>query len=119
MKRVYHPYTKWEEYHAGMWKKYPPEKEKEMLMQAYEFTANHTLYGEWMLKAVEAWPFSCEHNLSCRGMNRQAWIGHAAVCLATGIPEHVTRAAWSMLTPEQQTLANGEADTAIAKWEVL
>jgi hypothetical protein len=70
-----------------------------------------------MLKAIDLWPVSCEHNLSCTGMNRQAWIGHAACCIATGCPEHITRLAWHTLTQKQQDEANAKADFAIKTWE--
>jgi hypothetical protein len=117
VKRIYHPYTKWEEVAAGMWNKYNSRIEESMYYTAKAFTADAKLYGQWMLKVLDAWPFSCEQNLSCGGMNRQAWIGHAAVCLAHGIPEHVTRLAWWTLTTQQQDEANAEADKAILIWE--
>lgn len=117
MKRIYHPYTKWEEFHAGMWNKHSPEIEEKMLGFAIEFTGDANRYGAAMLRVIEEWPYSCEHNLTCKGMNRQAWIGHAAICLEHGIPEHVTRAAWNELTDQQRIEANAMADIAIAAWE--
>ena len=119
MKRIYHPYDKWEEYHAGMWRDVNKDEEDDYLKRAIEFTGNHELYGYWMLKVVEQWKYSCEHNLSCTEMNRQAWIGHAACCLAFGCPEHITRRAWHCLTLEQQEKANGVADKAILLWESM
>jgi len=89
-----------------------------LLKQAIEFTGNPPLYGSFMMRVIKEWPISCEHNLTCKGMNRQAWIGHAAACIAIGCPEHITREAWAYLTQEQQDLANAEADKAIAQWEL-
>jgi hypothetical protein len=117
MKRVYHPYNEWEEYHAGMWRDVSKTEEERFLKEAIEFTGDYKLYGSWMLKVVDEWPKSCEHNLSSTGMNRQAWIGHAACCLAIGCPEHITRHAWHVLTQDQQDKANLKADEAIALWE--
>lgn len=117
MKRMYHPYTKWEEFHAGMWRDISHEEEEEFLKKAIEFTGDHELYGSWMLKVVDSWKISCEHNLSDTSINRQAWIGHAACCLAIGCPEHITRRAWHCLSNEQQEKANMKADIAIEKWE--
>lgn len=119
MKRIYHPYNLWEEYHAGMWNDIETDKEEEMLNKAIRFTGDHELYGSWMLKVIEQWKYSCEHNLSCVSMNRQAWIGHAACCLAIGCPEHITRRAWHCLSTEQQYKANMKADEAILKWELM
>lgn len=118
MKKIWHHYLKWEEYQAGMWNTITGEKRQELLNQAIEFTGNVDLYGSWMLRVITEWPISCEQHLSDVHMNRQAWIGHAACCLATGIPEDITRAAWANLSPETQTLANEKAQTAIQIWEL-
>jgi hypothetical protein len=70
-----------------------------------------------MMKVIEAWPFSCETNMTDSSMNRQVWVGHAACCFALGCPESITRVAWHHLTQEQQDKANVKADQAIAEWE--
>lgn len=88
-----------------------------MLERAIEFTGNHVLYGAWMMRVIAEWPISCEHNLTDVSQNRRAWVGHAAVCLAIGIPEDVVREAWGSLTDEQRRLANLQADKAIKAWE--
>jgi len=70
-----------------------------------------------MVKVVEQWKHSCEHNLSNLEQNRKAWIGHAACALAFQCPEDIIRQAWGYLTKEQQILANNEAEKAIKLWE--
>lgn len=117
MKRVFHPFHLWEDYTNGMWRKVSVKEEAQYLKHAIEFTGNHVLYGKYMLFAIEMWPNGCEHNLTCLEMNRQAWIGHAAVCIAFGCPEYITRSAWHQLTQMQQDLANNQADIAIKIWE--
>ena len=117
LKRIYHPYTKWEEYHNGMWRKVNEEEKIILLKKAIEFTGDYKLYGSFMKKVIKEWKYSCEHNLTDYSLNRQAWIGHAACCLAIGCPEEITREAWWNLTEEQQRLANIEADKAIKLWE--
>jgi len=119
MKRVYHHYLTWEEYHAGMWRKVYGDDKKSYLEKVIEFTGNADLYGEWMLKVITSWPLSCEHNLTAVSTNRKAWIGHAACCLAIGCPEDVTRSAWGYLSHEQRDRANLKADQAIEQWEIL
>ncbi len=89
----------------------------EFLERAIAFTADADLYGRWMIKVTEQWPFSCEHNLTDRSQNRRAWIGHAAVALAIQCPEDIVRVAWSKLTERQQIEANAKADDAIRSWE--
>lgn len=115
--RIYHHYETWEEFKAGMWRSVSPKEEKVFLSQAIVFTGNAVLYGSFMLRVVREWPISCEHNLSCTGMNRQAWVGHAACCLAIACPEHITRAAWHYLTEQQRGDANEQASIAIKTWE--
>lgn len=117
LKRYYFPYWLWEEWYQGMWRNVFGEEREQLLKEAIIFTGNHKLYGKWMLKVIKQWVYSCIHNLSCVGMNRQAWIGHAACTLAINCPEDITRLAWHNLTQEQQDKANAQADYAIAKWE--
>jgi len=115
--RVYHHYEKLEEFHCGMWGKVSPEHQEEYLKKAIEFTGDAELYGSYMMKAIVEWPSSCEHNLTDRAMNRQAWIGHAACCIGLGYPEDIIRLAWHYLSEQQQDEANAKADEAIAAWE--
>ena len=117
MKRVYYSFEKWEDYKLGMWRKLHASEESEFVEMAVEFTGDPDLYGSFMIAAIMEWPFGCEHNLTCAGMNRQAWIGHAAACIAINSPEYITRLAWWKLTKEQQDKANAKADLAIQTWE--
>jgi hypothetical protein len=114
--RIYHHYEKWEEWHAGMWNGIPRDREPDMLTKAIEFTGNAELYGSYMMRAIDEWPVSCEQNLSNSSMNRLAWIGHAAACIAIGCPEHITRKAWGRLTQQQRDEANARAHTAVETW---
>jgi len=115
--RVYQPYWRWEEYYGGMWRNVSSIEREEYLQKAIKFTGDYKLYGSWMLKVIEEWPYSCLHNLTCIEMNRQAWIGHAATCLAIHCPEDITRLAWHELTQKQQDDANAQADNAILRFE--
>lgn len=118
LRRIYHPHDKWEEYYAGMWRSVYGKEKEDLLKKAIEFTGNAELYGSFMMRVINEWPISCEHNLTCVEMNRQAWIGHAACCLAIGCPEDITRLAWHQLTQKQQDDANAKAAEAIKQWEI-
>jgi len=115
IRRVYHHYDQWEEYKHGMWR--TANIEPGMLEKAIAFTGDAELYGSHMRRVIVEWPISCEQNLTCKGMNRLAWVGHAACCLAIGCPEQLTRAAWHYLTQEQQDDANAQAANAVETWE--
>lgn len=114
---MYHPYHVWEDFVNGMWRKVDKKEEMVFLKESIEFTSDSTLYGLYMIWVIKVWPFGCEHNLSCISMNRQAWIGQSAVCMAIGSPEYITRLAWHQLTKDQQDKANVKADEAIKIWE--
>lgn len=113
--RIYHPYWKWEEIDANMWGSV--NDRKKALKKAIDFTGDHKRYGRFMMRVVNQWRYSCENALTDYSLNRRAWVGHAAVALALGIPEDITRLAWGKLTDEQRLLANKEADRAIQWWE--
>jgi len=113
--RIYHPYWLWEENEHNMWGNV--NDRPKYLKKAIEFTGDHKLYGRFMMRVVNEWRFSCEHNLSNKTQNRKAWVGHAACALAFGCPEDIVRAAWSHLSEEQQELDNEQAQNAINYWE--
>ena len=112
--KIWHPFSDWED--LGMWRDIDKPEYDRLLPMAAEFTGDDKLYGEFMRKALLAFPKACEHNLTCQSMNKRAWIGRAACYLAIGCPEYVTRHAWAMLTEEQRILADKQADEAIDLW---
>lgn len=115
IKRVYRPYYDWEEINHGMWD--TVSNERIWIERAVKFTSDHKKYGRFMCRVINEWPISCENALTDLSINRKAWVGHAAVALAIGCPEYITRKAWSKLTDEQRLLANKEAERAIRIWE--
>jgi hypothetical protein len=117
IKQIFHNYRLWEDYKYGMWETFYGLKHDDFLKAAIALTGDYQVYGYWMMEAIRLWEYSCEHNLTDTAINRQAYIGHAACCLAIGCPEHITREAWHYLTQKQQNDANKEADKAISKWE--
>lgn len=114
--RVYHPVTQWEEIAHNMWGEVADRQAA--IASAIAFTGDHRSYGKSMMRVVLEWPISCENALTDNNLNRRAWVGHAAVALAIGIPEDITRIAWGHLTDEQRILANKEADRAIHVWSI-
>jgi hypothetical protein len=110
---IWHPYWILEEFKSDMWRSVSGRAE--WLEKAVRFTGDDELYGSWMLRVIDEWPRSCEHNLTKAG-DKRAWIGHAAVALAIGCPEDIVRQAWSLLTDGQRERANEKARIAIEKW---
>ena len=102
IKQIFHHYETWECYKNGMWRKVPPDDQENLLKQAIEFTSDHIKYGKAMIKAVDNWTITLEHNLTDNSINKRAYIGHCAVCIELGIPEYITRMAWHYLTDLQK-----------------
>jgi hypothetical protein len=118
MKQIFHPYWDWEDYKAGMWNKLTRQEELRLLPLAVEFTGDHFMYGNAMMRVVVEWPITMEHNLTNPSINHKAFVGHCAACLDRGYPEYLTRAAWKLLNDDKQYLANRAAEKAIEKWKV-
>jgi hypothetical protein len=116
IQQIYFPYFLWEDWKYGMWRNIYGKEREDLLMRAIEFTGDYKLYGSYMLKVLDKMPYGCLVNLTNPAINHQAWIGHAACCLAINCPEDITRLAWHQLTQKQQDDANLEADKAIAKF---
>lgn len=112
-REIWHPFHILEEAKSSMWKH--SNNRQELLNRAIEFTGDYELYGEWMMKVIDEWPLSCEHNLTKPG-DKRPWIGHAACALAIDCPEDIVRQAWSYLSDEQQFMANKKAEEAINYW---
>ena len=110
---IWHPFNELEEAKSNMWGSVSSRATWREI--AILFTGNHELYGEWMMKVIDSWPKSCEHNLT-KGGDKRPWIGHAAVALAINCPEDIVREAWGYLSAEQQELANKKAEQAIEAW---
>lgn len=116
MRRLYHHYQKWEEIRSGMWRTLHGVERQIYLDKAAQLMKNTSAFHVAMLDASMTWKYSCEAHLT-GGYNRQAWIGHAGCCLATGSPEDVTRQAWHTLTQDEQDEANRMADAVLAEWD--
>lgn len=117
MTRIYHRYELWEEVAAGMWRDVRESKKEKYIERARMFMSDDMIFGMYMRDVIEKWKYSCEHNLTDLNQNRVAWLGQAACALALRCPEDLTRAAWSLLTNEQQDKANKKAEFYIQQWE--
>lgn len=99
-----------------MWRKITGEERIKFQSLASVLMKNPSAFKSAMLRALDEWPFACEANFTAPSVNKQAWVGHAGCCLATGSPEEVTRSAWWTLTQPEQDLANRAADEVIEQW---
>lgn len=115
MERIFHHFSKWEDYHNGMYAESKNGRKERVLKAAY-ILGNPTICREAMEKVVSEWEISAECNLSNAEINRKAWLGQAACSCYAGIHEDETREAWGLLTDEQRKTANAIAIEIIKKW---
>jgi hypothetical protein len=114
---VFHPYTVWEDWQAGMWE--PPADVTVDMERAAHILGTPAVFRDAARTMLDEWTAAAEHNLTTNvGSNRYAWVGQATCCHLAGVPEGATRAAWWTLTPAEQVAANRVAAEVIAEWEV-
>jgi len=116
MKRIYHPYTLWEDFRRGFYDNCSGLDKKEKIEKVIEMFSSKELTREFMMLAIDEWKYSCEHNLTNGGMNKIAYLGQAACCLYSDVPSTITMESWSKLTPEVQEEANKIANEVLEIW---
>lgn len=112
MNRKYHSWEKWECYRAGFYG--PASKEGKEIYR--DFLSKPLLFSLAIEKVFKEWTHSSEHFLTNQNINRIAWIGQAALCVSTGISSF-NRGGFSLLSTEQQALANEIARSYLNRWE--
>lgn len=117
MKRIYHTWDKWECYPAGFYEDRAPDgMTPHEAVRAYrDFLRDTPRFAAALDRVIVEWPNSCEHYLTNENMNRIAWLGQAAMCIATRVPS-CFRGGFNLLTPAEQQEANATALVALNRW---
>jgi hypothetical protein len=100
------PYTEWEDYQLGM---YGDKIEKDKLLAGAELLRDLDRLYVFMLEGAQRCPKRWAYVIKSR-MNHQAWLGAIANRLGVGGNDATARAAYGLLTPEEQKLACDVAD---------
>lgn len=116
MQRKYTHYTKWEDWHHGMYETNPIDPNTK-LRQATQLLKDPTNLYYAMQHVANNWHHSANHNLTNQSQNHQAWLGQAACAYKHNTPHHLTKEAWRSLTDQQRHNANQTADTVLAEWK--
>jgi len=119
IKRLYHHWSKWEDYEAGFYDNISGKEKSTMIEKVVEMFSSRELTSKYMDMAITKWYYSCEQNLTNNGMNKIAYIGQAACCLYANIPSLVTMEGWSSVSDENKEVANQIALEKLKKWEGL
>lgn len=115
MERIFHHYSKWEDFHAGMYDEDKDGREARVL-KAASILGNPAVCETAMQKVIAEWPVATEYNLSNAEINRKAWLGQAACSCYGAVHEDETREAWGIMTSEQRIEANRIARRLITEW---
>jgi|SRR5690606_5604318 len=118
MKRIWHPYHLWEDFHNNFYGNCSGIKKEQKIQYSIKMFNNEHLTKEMMSFVVENWKYSCEHNLSNTSLNRIAWLGQAACAAYQKIPHVITMEAWNLLSKEVQDRSDKIAQELIYKWEL-
>lgn len=116
MRRIFHPWDKWEDYthnfYGGMGT-YP----KDNTLQLYASLLRDLPKFEAALQTIiSEWPNSCEHNLSNEAMNRVAYLGQASCALVYKVPHNVSMGGYNLLTDEEKAAADAMAQKYLDLW---
>lgn len=115
MQRIFHHFSKWEDYHHGMYDE-SKDGRKERVNKAAYILGNPQICREAMEQVISEWTIATEYNLSNAEINRKAWLGQAACSVYGNVHEDETREAWGHLTEQQRITANAIANDIIKKW---
>lgn len=117
IKRIYHHFSKCEEFKSIMWQSSLGIDKEEKISQCVKFMSDCDVFESFMIAVINEWPISCEANLTNSGINQVAWLGQAAAAIGIECPEDITKEAWGKLTQEQMDSANNAAKRQIKKWK--
>lgn len=114
--RIYFDFRELEEFHSGMWRIVRGSDRAKNALAAARLMRDSVAFKAAMMRALDEWPKSCEHNLTADGVNKLAWLGHAGNCIEHGGPEENTRIGWHQLAKEEQDEANRVAQEVLEEW---
>jgi hypothetical protein len=117
MKRIYHPYWLWEDHKAGFYENCSGENKELLILKGIEMFNCEIKTKENMLRVINEWQYSCEHNLTNESLNKIAYIGQSACCLYSNIPNKVTMEIWNKLQKNVQDRSNKIANDILNIWK--
>ncbi len=118
MKRIFHPWDKWEDYRHNFYGGVRTDYSKDNTLELYAKFLRDLPAFEAALKTITTqWVHSCEHNLTNVSMNRIAYLGQASCALVYGVPHSLSMGGYNLLTDEEKTAADAMAQKYLSLWE--
>lgn len=115
MRQIFHPWTEWECYRAGMFDGETTMSTEEAKKAYSEFLKDIPRFKRAMKRVMKEWPKSCEHFLTNKNTNRVAWLGQASMCIETGLSRKY-RGGFMLMDQEHCRAANLTAQNALNEW---
>jgi hypothetical protein len=116
LKRIWHPWYKWECFPANFFGHLPTNAKKADAEKLYaQYLADVSKFEATLKKVTAEWAHSCEHNLTNESMNRIAWLGQACLAYEFKLPSQM-RAGFNILSQSEQAAANLMAEKYLNKW---
>lgn len=97
-------------------RRYSEKETEEIAQKAVSLLSDKERFYDTAKDMIGDWKVAAEVNLTTASRNFEAWIGQASCCYAHGIPEHITKQAWRLLSISQQLEANIVAQRVIDEW---
>lgn len=116
MKRVFHPYDKWEDYHHNFYGGILDYDKDDTLGLYASLLRDLSAFEAALIEITTNWRFSCEHNLTNENMNRIAYLGQASCALVYNVPHNVSMGGYNLLTKEEQEAADKLAEKYLNLW---
>lgn len=115
-RRIFHHYLELEETKVGFWRMVSGPDLSKFVEASSDLMRCPEEFMDAMRNALQRWPNSCEAAFTAESMNRIAFLGQAACCVAVGSPEGCTRIAWHSLTKDERDEANRCAAIVLTEW---
>lgn len=117
MKRIFHPWDKWEDFRHNFYGGLDGAKKKSESLELYAGLLRDLDRFEAALKTITTeWKYACEHNLTNENLNRIAYLGQAACALVYRVPHNVSCSGYNLLTDDEQKAADAMAQKYLDLW---
>lgn len=116
IKQIFHHFSLWEDNKKGFYDTVCDDY-SEHIQKSIKLLSNQEEFRKYALIVINEWVYSCEQNLTDPSLNKIAYIGQSACCLANNTPAFVTRNAWSYIDEIDQRLANETAKKILKEWQ--
>lgn len=117
IKRIYHPYTLWEDYKNGFFKSETDLNLEEQILACKDLFLDLKEFENVLSVLIKDWKYSMEHNLTNEALNKIAYLGQASCSYKFKISNDISRQGYNLLTEEEKQKADDMAKKYLEKWE--